>query len=107
MFFLLWDMKNGVRILDFDGISSLLDFEFVTRVPLRLPSSFSCQLVLLMVIQKEYMKLDVGKMVDHMTRDSCVSTDSVKSSHYSSLVHSIWTGAHIESDKTNLVYLVG
>ena len=42
-----------------------------------------------------------------MTRESCVSTDSVKSGDYSSLFHSIRTVAHIESDKTNLTYLVG
>ena len=54
------------------------------------------------------MKLDVGKVVDHNTRRSCMPTDSVKSGDdYSSLVHSIGTGAHIESDKTNLAYLVG
>ena len=53
------------------------------------------------------MKLDVGKAVDHMTGESCVPTNSVKSGDYSSLVHSIGTGAHIESDKTNLAYLVG
>ena len=49
-------------------ISSLLDFEFAARALLRLPSSFSSQLVLLMVVRdKEYMKLDVGKVVDHNT----------------------------------------
>ena len=53
------------------------------------------------------MKLDVGKVVDHMTRESSVPTDSMKSDDYSSLVHSIGTKAHIESDKTNLAYLVG
>jgi len=47
-------------------------------------------------------------VVDHNTRESCISTDSVKSGDdYSSLVHSIGTGAYIDSDKTNLAYLVG
>jgi len=47
---------------------SLLDFKFVARVHLRLPSFFPSQLVLLMVVwEKEYMKLDVGKVVDHNT----------------------------------------
>ena len=101
-----WSKDLGFE--NFDGISSLLNFEFVVRVPLRLPSSFPSQLVLLMVIQdKEYMKLDVGKVVDHMTQKSCIPTNSVKSGDYSSLVHSIRTGAHIESDKTNLAYFVG
>ena len=56
-----------------------------------------------MVIQeKEYMKLDVGKVIDNMTQGSCIHIDSVKSSDdYSSLVHSIGTGACIDSDKTN------
>ena len=53
------------------------------------------------------MKLDVGKVVDHNTQGSCIPTDSVKSGDdYSSLVHCIRTGAYIESDKTNLAYLV-
>ena len=48
--------------------------------PLKLPSNFPSQLVLLMVVrEKEYMKLDVGKTVDHMTRESCIPTNSVKS----------------------------
>ena len=54
----------------FDGISSLIDFEFTSRTLLRLPSSFPSQLILLM---------DVGKVVDYMTRGSCIPTDSVKS----------------------------
>ena len=61
----------------------------------------------MVVREKEYMKLDVGKVVDHITRESCIPTDSVKSGdNYSSLVHSIGTGAYIDSDKTNLAYLV-
>jgi len=37
-----------------------------------------------------YMKLNVGKVVDHMTRGSCILTDSVKSDDdYSNLVHNI------------------
>jgi len=52
------------------------------------------------------MKLDAGKMLNHMTWESCVPTDSVKSGDYSSLVHRIETGAHIKSDKTNLAYLI-
>ena len=43
-----------------------------------------------------------------MTRESCIPTDSVKSDNdYSNIVHSIGTGAYIDSDKTNLAYLVG
>ena len=53
------------------------------------------------------MKLDVSKVVDNMTQGSCIPSDSMKSGDdYSSLVHSIETGAYIDSDKTNLVYLV-
>ena len=85
---------------------SLLKFEFVAQAHLRFPSSFPSQLILLMVVrEKEYMKLDVGKVVDNMTRGSCIPIDSVKSSDdYSSLVHSIGTGACIDSDKTNLAH---
>ena len=50
------------------------------------------------------MKLDVGKVVDCMTQGSCIPTDSVKSGNdYSILVHSIETGAYIDSDKINLL----
>ena len=41
--------------------------------------------------------MDVGKVVDHMTWESCIPTDSVKSGDdYSSLIHSIRTGAEID-----------
>jgi len=49
------------------------------------------------------MKLDVGRVVDNMTQGSCIPIDSVKSNDdYSSHIHSISTGACIDSDKTNL-----
>ena len=49
-----------------------------------------------------YMKVDVGKVSDHMTRGSYIPTDSVKSGDdYFSLVHSIGTRACIDLDKTN------
>ena len=52
--------------------------------------------------EKEYMKLSIGKVIDIMTQGSCIPISSVKSSDdYSSLVHSIGTGACIDSDKTN------
>ena len=39
------------------------------------------------------MKLDVGKVVDNMTRGSCIPIDSVKSSDdYSSVVHILGLG---------------
>jgi len=60
----------------------------------------------MVVREKEYMKLDVGKVVDKISRlypqGSCIPIDSVKSSDdYSSLVHSIRTGVCIDSEKTN------
>ena len=61
-------------------------------------------------LQKSFLKkkLSVGKVVDSKTRGSCIPTDSVKSGDdYSILVHSTGIGAYIESDKTNLAYLVG
>ena len=43
-----------------------------------------------------------------MTWGSYIPTDSVKSDDdCSSLVHNIGTEAYIDSDKTNLAYLVG
>ena len=52
--------------------------------------------------EKEYKKLGVGKVVDNMTQGSCISIGYVESSDdYSSLVHSIGTGACIDSKKTN------
>ena len=97
-----WSKDLGFE--NFDEILSFLDFEFVARVPLRLPFSFPSQLILLMVTQ-ESKKLDVGKVVDNMTRRSCIPNDSVKSSDdYSSLVHSIGTGTCNDSNKTNLAH---
>ena len=56
----------------------------------------------------EYMKLFIGKVVDSKTRGSYIPTNSVKSDDDCPiLIHSIEIGAYIESDKTNLVYLVG
>ena len=93
---------------NFDRISSLLDFEFTVQSLLRLPSSFLSQLVLLLAVrEKEYMKLDVGKMVDNMTRESCIPTDSVKSGDdHLNLVHNTGVRAYTDSDKFNLAYLV-
>ena len=31
------------------------------------------------ILEKRYIKLNVGKVVDIMTRESCIPTDSVKS----------------------------
>jgi len=56
----------------------------------------------MVVREKDYIKPDVDKVFDNMNRGSCIPIDSVKSSDdYSSLVHSIGTGARIDSDKTN------
>ena len=53
------------------------------------------------------MKLDVGNVVDNMTRGSCIPIDSVKSSdNYSGLVYSIGTRACIDSDKTNFLNIL-
>ena len=46
-------------------------------------------------------------MVDRLTKVSCILTDSMKSGgDCSCLVHNIRTEAYIDSDKTNLAYLV-
>ena len=56
----------------------------------------------------EYMKLFVGKVVDSKAPESCIPTDSENSGDdYPILVHNIKIGAYIDSDKTNLAYLVG
>ena len=47
-------------------------------------------------------------VVDNITQGNCIAIDSVKSSDdCSSLVHNIETEVCIDSDKTNLAYLVG
>ena len=54
------------------------------------------------------MKLFVGKVVDSKTRGSFIPTDLVKSGDDCPiLVHSTEIRAYIDSDKTNLSYLVG
>ena len=63
---------------------------------------------LLVILEKKDMKLNVGKMVDYMTRGSCIPTDSMMSGDdYSNLVHNTGIGVYVESDKINLAYLVG
>ena len=60
------------------------------------------------VREKEYMKLDVRKVVDHITQMSCIPTDSVESGDdYSSLVHSIGTRSYIKLDNPNSAYKIG
>jgi len=55
----------------------------------------------------EYIKLFVGKVINSKTRGSCIPTDSVKSGDdYPILIHYTGIGAYIDSDKTNLAYLV-
>ena len=55
------------------------------------------------------MKLNISKVVDNITWESCIPTGSVKSrdDDYSSLVHNIEIGAYVDSDKTNPTYLIG
>ena len=49
-----------------------------------------------------------GKVVDNMTQESCIPTDSVKSDDdHLNLVHNTGVGVCTDSDKTNPVYLVG
>jgi len=56
----------------------------------------------------EYMKLFVGKVVDSKTRGSCIPTDLMKSGDDCPiLIHNTGIVAYIDSDKTNLAYLVG
>ena len=61
-----------------------------------------------MVLVCEYMKLFVDKVVDSKTWGSFIPIDSVKSGDgYPILVHNTGIGTYIDSDKTNLAYLVG
>ena len=56
----------------------------------------------------EYTKLFVDKVVDSKIRGSCFPTGSVKSGdNYPILTQNTGVGAYIDSDKTNLVYLIG
>jgi len=54
-------------------------------------------------LDKEYIKLDIGKVVDHIIWESCTPTDSVKSEDdCSSLVHNIGIGAYIDLTRVKL-----
>jgi len=56
----------------------------------------------------EHMKLNFGKVVDHMTRRNCILTDSMMiGDDYSNLNYNSGIGAYVELDKMNLVYFVG
>ena len=117
----LENLSMDLGFENFVGLLSSSNFELVARTharPLesfyfqtesRLSFSFRDQIFpLSLVLEKKNMELNVGKVADHMTRDNCIPTDSVKSSDdYSNLVHNIGFGAYVDSDKTNLTYLVG
>ena len=52
--------------------------------------------------------MNVGKVVDKITRGSCIPNNSVKSEDdCSNLVHNIEIGTYVDSDKINLTYLIG
>ena len=54
------------------------------------------------------MKLDVGKVIDYMTRGSFIPIDSVKSENYfGNYGYKIGGMGCIDLDKSNPVYLVG
>ena len=95
--------ENFVELL---GLSS---FGIVVRTQARLSNSFLTRIFFQMVVmKKEYMKLNVRKEVNFMTRGNCNPTDSVKScDDYSNLVHNIGTRAYVDLDKTNPAYLIG
>ena len=52
--------------------------------------------------------MNVAKVVDKITLESCIPIDLVKSvdDDYFSLVHNIMTKAYVDLDKTNPAYLV-
>ena len=84
--------SRGLRFENFDGIMSFSDFKFVAQPLLE---SYRSQIFLLsIVLDKNHM--NVGKVVDKMTWESCIPTDSVKSGDdYSSLVHNIGIEAYV------------
>ena len=54
------------------------------------------------------MKLNVGQVVDSMTRGSCIPIDLVKScDNHPNIFPNTRVGAYTDSDKTNPSYLVG
>ena len=55
----------------------------------------------------DYMKLFVGEVIDGKTWGSCIPTDSVKSGDDCPILVHSRIGAYVDSDKTNLAYLVG
>jgi len=56
----------------------------------------------------EYMKLFVGKVVDSKTQGSCIPTELMKGhDDYPNHIYNTGIRAYIESDNTNLAYLVG
>jgi len=62
----------------------------------------------MVVLDKEYMKLNGGKIVDIMTRGSYILIDSVKSrDDYYNFVHNIEIVDNVHSGKTNPAYLIG
>jgi len=105
-------LENWSRDLGFRNYLeelSLFGFIIVVWTKGRLRNSFLKKFFLLKVgLGMEYMKLFVGKVVDSKTRGSCIPTNSMKGrDDYPNLVHNTGIAAYIDSDKTNLAYLVG
>jgi len=62
----------------------------------------------MVVLDKEYMKLNVGKVIDHMTQGNYILIDSGKSRvDYSNFLHNIGIGNNVDSGKTNPAYMFG
>ena len=100
-------MEQDAGFRNFVGYLSLVDFEIASS-QVWLSYSFLYQIFLLQVDQKkEYWKKIVGKVVENMTRGSCIPTDSGENDVYFIFFHNIRTKAYVDSDKINLAYLVG
>ena len=69
--------SKDLEFKNFEGIVSQSYFKLVAWTHSRLPDNFLTQIFLQsVVLEKEYMKLNIGKAVDKMTRGSCILTDS-------------------------------
>ena len=95
---------------NFYGIVSPSCFDLVSRTHARLLESFWNPIFpLLIVVEKKYIKLNVDKVVDHITRESCIPTDSMKSGDdYSNLVYNNWKYAYRGwiGEQTNLMLMM-
>ena len=103
-----WVWKFVLKILLKLWVHQILNLSLMSaRTHVRLLNSFLTRIFLQSaILEKEYIKQNlrriVDKVVEHITRGRCISTNLMKSlDGCSNFIHNTGVGEYVESDKTN------